>query len=68
MSKKGMSGLSYAGIIAQKLLTERLELHDYTHSDKTHEGYGLTSGNQYHSQYLWMILELSMFGKNMRTT
>jgi hypothetical protein len=33
--EKGMYGLPYAGIIAQNLLEERLELHGYTQSDKT---------------------------------
>jgi hypothetical protein len=33
--EKGMYGLPYAEIIAQKLLEERLELHRYTQSDKT---------------------------------
>ena len=33
--EKGMYGLPYAGIIAQKLLEERLEKHDYKQSDTT---------------------------------
>ena len=33
--EKGMYGLPYAGIIAQKLLIERLEKHGYAQSDKT---------------------------------
>ena len=33
--EKGMYGLPYAGIIAQELLTKRLEKHDYFQSDKT---------------------------------
>jgi len=33
--EKGLYGLPYAGIIAQKLLEERLEKHDYKQSDTT---------------------------------
>ena len=33
--ENGIYGLTYAGIIAQELLTKRLEKHNYTQSDKT---------------------------------
>jgi hypothetical protein len=35
--EKGIYGLPYTGIIAQKLITERLGKHGYTQSDKTPE-------------------------------
>ena len=49
-----MYGLPYTGIIAHKLLQERLELRNYTQS---------VSGNPSVSQYLWTILEIKYGGK-----
>ena len=47
--EKGMYGLPYAGIIAQELLTKRLENHTTTSRVTRHQVSGLTSGGPSHS-------------------